>query len=67
MEKSEPALVPQWLRSAGSVASSSPHFASSSNHTGNFDFLDSFHVFYALILSIYNSMHYFIVELESYM
>jgi len=49
MEKSEPALVPQWLRSAGSVASSSPHFASSSNHTGNFDFLDSFSVFYALI------------------
>lgn len=33
MEKSEPALVPQWLRTAGSVASSAPHFASSSNHT----------------------------------
>ncbi|XP_004515670.1 uncharacterized protein [Cicer arietinum] len=37
MEKSEPALVPQWLRSAGSVAggasNSTHHFASSSTHT----------------------------------
>ncbi|CAI8597457.1 unnamed protein product [Vicia faba] len=33
MEKSEPALVPQWLRSNGSVTSSAHHFASSSNHT----------------------------------
>ncbi|CAL5202916.1 unnamed protein product [Lathyrus oleraceus] len=33
MEKSEPALAPQWLRSAGSVPSSAHHFASSSNHT----------------------------------
>ncbi|XP_058774230.1 uncharacterized protein LOC131648494 [Vicia villosa] len=31
--KSEPALVPQWLRSNGSVTSSAHHFASSSNHT----------------------------------
>ncbi|KAK7373101.1 hypothetical protein VNO80_06498 [Phaseolus coccineus] len=36
MEKSEPTLVPEWLRSAGSVAgagSSTQHFPSSSNHT----------------------------------
>ncbi|XP_047180633.1 uncharacterized protein LOC124847235 [Vigna umbellata] len=36
MERSEPTLVPEWLRSAGSVAgagSSTPHFPSSSNHT----------------------------------
>ncbi|XP_061350498.1 uncharacterized protein LOC133295671 isoform X2 [Gastrolobium bilobum] len=36
MEKSEPALVPEWLRSAGSVAgagSSAHHFTSSSTHT----------------------------------
>ncbi|KAK7351147.1 hypothetical protein VNO77_10378 [Canavalia gladiata] len=36
MEKSEPALVPEWLRSAGSVAgagSSAHHFASPSTHT----------------------------------
>lgn len=68
MEKSEPALVPQWLRSAGSVASSAPHFASSSNHTGNFDVLICFRVFYAFIFI--NSEYYaffLIVELESYM
>ncbi|KAK7301291.1 hypothetical protein RJT34_12152 [Clitoria ternatea] len=36
MERSEPALVPEWLRSAGSVAgagNSAQHFASSSTHT----------------------------------
>ncbi|CAK8566286.1 unnamed protein product [Lathyrus sativus] len=33
MDKSEPALVPQWLRNSGSVPSSAHHFASSSNHT----------------------------------
>lgn len=36
MERSEPALVPEWLRSTGSVTgggSSSPHFASSSLHS----------------------------------
>ncbi|KAJ1385020.1 hypothetical protein SESBI_42012 [Sesbania bispinosa] len=36
MEKSEPALVPEWLRSAGSVAgagNSAHHFASASTHT----------------------------------
>ncbi|KAK7321049.1 hypothetical protein VNO77_31180 [Canavalia gladiata] len=36
MERSEPALVPEWLRSAGSVTgagSSVQHFASSSTHT----------------------------------
>ncbi|KHN26048.1 hypothetical protein glysoja_025146 [Glycine soja] len=36
MERSEPALVPEWLRSAGSVAgagSSAQQFASSSGHT----------------------------------
>nr|KYP40513.1 hypothetical protein KK1_038151 [Cajanus cajan] len=36
MDKSEPALVPEWLRSAGSVAgggSSAHHFAAPSNHT----------------------------------
>jgi len=42
MERSEPTLVPEWLRSAGSVAgagSSTQHFPSSSNHTGNLDVL----------------------------
>ena len=42
MERSEPALVPEWLRSAGSVAgagSSAQQFASSSGHTGNFNVL----------------------------
>lgn len=36
MERNEPALVPEWLRSTGSVTgggSSSPHFASSSLHS----------------------------------
>lgn len=36
MERSEPALVPEWLRSTGSVTgggSSSPHFATSSLHS----------------------------------
>ncbi|EXB60491.1 hypothetical protein L484_014946 [Morus notabilis] len=36
MERSEPTLVPQWLRSAGSVTgggNSAPHFASSSSHS----------------------------------
>lgn len=36
MERSEPALVPEWLRSTGSVTgggSSGPHFASSSLHS----------------------------------
>ncbi|KAJ7959089.1 mediator of RNA polymerase II transcription subunit 1 isoform X2 [Quillaja saponaria] len=36
MERSEPTLVPQWLRSSGSVTgggSSAPHFASSSSHS----------------------------------
>ncbi|CAJ2648510.1 unnamed protein product [Trifolium pratense] len=36
MDRSEPALVPEWLRSAGSVAgagNSAQHFASSSNQT----------------------------------
>ncbi|XP_061339522.1 uncharacterized protein LOC133286160 isoform X2 [Gastrolobium bilobum] len=36
MERSEPALVPEWLRSAGNVAgagSSAQHFASPSTHT----------------------------------
>ncbi|KAI5435931.1 uncharacterized protein LOC127118861 [Lathyrus oleraceus] len=36
MDRSEPALVPEWLRSAGSVGgagNSAQHFASSSNHT----------------------------------
>uniref|UniRef100_A0A0R0JNG4 Mediator of RNA polymerase II transcription subunit 1 n=1 Tax=Glycine max TaxID=3847 RepID=A0A0R0JNG4_SOYBN len=36
MAKSEPSLVPEWLRSAGSVAgggSSAHHFAAQSNHT----------------------------------
>lgn len=36
MERSEPALVPEWLRSTGSLTgggSSSPHFASSSLHS----------------------------------
>lgn len=42
MDRSEPALVPEWLRSAGSVGgagNSAQHFASSSNHTGNFGVL----------------------------
>lgn len=37
MDRSEPTLVPEWLRSAGSVGgagNSAQHFASSSNHTG---------------------------------
>ena len=37
MERSEPALVPEWLRSAGSVTgadSSAHHSASSSTHSG---------------------------------
>jgi hypothetical protein len=50
MEKSEPALVPQWLRTAGSVASSAPHFASSSNHTGNLDVLTRFRIFNCFML-----------------
>ncbi|XP_058747721.1 uncharacterized protein LOC131620607 [Vicia villosa] len=36
MDRSEPTLVPEWLRSAGSVGgagNSAQHFASSSNHT----------------------------------
>jgi hypothetical protein len=57
MEKSEPALVPQWLRTAGSVASSAPHFASSSNHTGNLDVLTRFRIFNVLCSSIENIMH----------
>lgn len=51
MEKSEPALVPQWLRSAGSVAgaaSSAHHFATPSTHTGNFNVLNCLHIFNAL-------------------
>ncbi|WCJ44578.1 hypothetical protein M5689_025237 [Euphorbia peplus] len=36
MERSEPTLVPEWLRTSGSVSgggSSAPHFASSSSHS----------------------------------
>jgi len=54
MERSEPALVPEWLRSAGSVAgagSSAQQFASSSAHTGNFDVLFFFFcILYVLML-----------------
>jgi hypothetical protein len=42
MDRSEPSLVPEWLRSTGSVAgagNSAQHFASSSNQTGNLDIL----------------------------
>ncbi|CAK9168149.1 unnamed protein product [Ilex paraguariensis] len=42
MEKSEPALVPEWLRCTGSViggGTSSHHFASSSSHSGTDGFL----------------------------
>lgn len=41
MERSEPTLVPEWLRSAGSVTgggSSVPHSASSSSHAGTINF-----------------------------
>lgn len=40
MDRSEPTLVPEWLRSSGSVVgagSSAQHFTSSSSHTGNLD------------------------------
>ncbi|XP_065880956.1 uncharacterized protein [Euphorbia lathyris] len=43
MERTEPSLVPEWLRSSGSVSgggSSAPHFASSSSHS---DVLSSAH------------------------
>lgn len=42
MDRSEPSLVPEWLRSAGSVVgagNSAQHFASSSSHAGNFDLM----------------------------
>lgn len=45
MERSEPALVPEWLRSAGSVAgagNSAQHLASSSTHTGILNILSDF-------------------------
>ena len=38
MERSEPALVPEWLRCTGNVGGGSPsshHFSSSSLHSGN--------------------------------
>lgn len=49
MDRSEPSLVPQWLRSAGSVAgagSSAQHFASSSNHAGKLNVLFELHLYF---------------------
>ena len=53
MERSEPALVPEWLRSAGSVAgagSSAQQFASPSTHAGGFNILSDFFLKHILML-----------------
>ena len=45
MERSEPALVPEWLRNSGGVAgagSSAHHLASASTHTGFFLFIENY-------------------------
>jgi len=52
MERSEPTLVPEWLRSTGSVAgsgSSLQHFPSSSTHNGNLDILSELCAFVILL------------------
>ena len=56
MERSEPTLVPEWLRSTGSVAGGgnpNHHFPSSSSHSGSAFFL-SFFLFSFLLLHASN-------------
>jgi len=58
MERSEPTLVPEWLRSAGSVAgtgSSVQHFPSSSTQNGNLDIPSELCTFVVLFV-LFNSV-----------
>lgn len=55
MERSEPTLVPEWLRSTGSVTgggNSNHHFPSSSSHSGTAFFLFLFLFFHCCMLPI---------------
>lgn len=64
MERSEPALVPEWLRSTGSVTgvgSSSPHFASSSLHSGTYSPLLEF---ISVVLTLSTMFKWSITDIE---
>jgi len=61
MERSEPTLVPEWLRSAGSVAgagTSAQHFPSSSTHNGNLDILSVLCTFVILLFYLIQNAMY---------
>lgn len=72
MERSEPTLVPEWLRSTGSVTgggNSAHHFASSSSHSGIFRFLSFMDPMFSFVFYTYTaiSTHIHIVEASIWM